>query len=156
MISHFFFFQFNQIISQHIWSGVYWLEINAITPKKKKRKKKNFGWHLHLTWPEELGNSADKVKRKGVKLIQIRWSCQSQRTRQPYCAFREENDDTVRPTNPFQSGWLHLQANNICVQPGRLDRIRKLTGRKKLVTGLAWSYLASTNVYIRKHLAPHG
>ena len=33
---------------------------------------------------------------------------------------------------------------------------KKLTVREKLVTGPAWPYLASMNVYIRKHLVPHG
>jgi len=60
----------------------------------------------------------------------------------PY-AFSEDEKDKLYT-------WRHL-----CETTRTPMQDRKLTGREKLVTGPTWPYLASTNVYIKKHLAPY-
>ena len=57
-------------------------------------------WIVSLVMLGELGNFlCDKSNsKKGVKLVHVRWSSRSQRTRQPCYAFRGENDDIVKPT----------------------------------------------------------
>ena len=57
-------------------------------------------WIVSLVMLGELGNFlCDKSNsKKGVKLVHIRWSRRSQRTRQSCYAFRGENGDIVKPT----------------------------------------------------------